>query len=130
MKIRNLAAALALVLIGSMCQDSSNEEIIGVENDSPARQNVEVFYLIDGEERLMVEVPPGSSVRLRNAITRRCTEGILIARYLDGEEVERRGPGVCAGRPGESTATHRTRASCLPLSQSVYGHGFITRRFG
>lgn len=88
---------LLLVLMGSACGELSNDEIILAKNDSPERQNVEVFYLIDGEELLMVEVQPGSSPRLDSSITGRCTQGILIARYLDGEEVERRGPGVCAG---------------------------------
>jgi hypothetical protein len=77
----------------------SNEDVIGAKNDSPERQEVEVFYLLDDDEELLVPAPlaVGGSVRLEGSTTGRCTEGVLIARYLDGEEVERKGPGVCEG---------------------------------
>lgn len=40
---------------------------------------------------------PGSSLALEGSTAGECTEGVLVARYLDGVEVERRPPGVCTG---------------------------------
>jgi len=81
------------------CVEPGNQEVILAYNVSPDREEVEVFYLLDDVEELLVPVPigVGSSPQLREAITGQCTEGVLMARYLDGEEVERRGPGVCVG---------------------------------
>lgn len=96
--LRGLLLSTLLLLMASTCGgELSNREVIGAKNDSPERQDVEVFYLVDGEEQTLGLINPGGSIRLREAITGQCTEGVLIARHLGGEEVERRGPGLCVG---------------------------------
>jgi hypothetical protein len=92
-----MVLATAAVLTG--CIEPGNRDVIVAQNDSPERQEVEVFYLIDGEEQLLVPVPiaVGSSPGLESSVTGDCTKGTLVARYLDGAEVERKPPGVCVG---------------------------------
>lgn len=41
------------------CIEPGNRDVIVAKNDSPERQDVEVFYLPDGEEELLVRVAPG-----------------------------------------------------------------------
>jgi hypothetical protein len=86
-----------ILLVAATCAESTGIDVIGAKNDSPERQDVDVFYLSGDDEQLLVRIEPGSSVALESSITRQCTQGALIARYPDGEEVERRAPGVCVG---------------------------------
>lgn len=96
--VKRLAMTLVVVGVLSGCVEPGSRDVILARNDSAERQEVDVSYFVEGEEeQFLVRVPVGGSPGLREAITGRCTEGFLIARYLDGEEVERRGPGVCVG---------------------------------
>jgi hypothetical protein len=99
--MRHSSVSLSLLGILSLWSllTACNEPIrAAVRNETD--QQIEVFILSDqpsSNDVLVVTVEPGGSLSLSRQFFRPCTAESLVARTASGEEIERRGPGMCEG---------------------------------
>jgi hypothetical protein len=64
-----VAAIMILVAAVLGCVEPGSREVILAKNDSPERQEVDVSYVLDGEEeQFLVRVPVGGSPGLRKRL--------------------------------------------------------------
>ena len=92
---RTLLASLSLLSLLTACNEPNPA---AVRNDTD--QQIEVFVLSDQPARndvLAMTLEPGGSLSLSGQLFPDCTAESLVARTASGEEIERRGPGMCEG---------------------------------
>lgn len=90
-----VSAILALALTSCWIEPPGRP---GVVNDTD--QDIEVYILDHNRSRddvLAASLQPGGSITPSGTLVGPCTEETLVARIPNGEEIERREPGLCEG---------------------------------
>jgi hypothetical protein len=92
---RSLLLSLSLGMLLTACNEPDRAAVLN-ETD----QQIGVFVLSDQSSRndvLAMSLEPGGSLSLSGQLFPDCTAESLVARTASGEEIERRGPGMCEG---------------------------------
>jgi len=100
MRYRSVSRVFALglccsMVLGAACNEPDRAAVV---NDTD--QQIEIVIVSDQPTRnnlLVMTLDPGGSLSLSGQFFGECTAESLLARTAGGDDIERRGPGMCEG---------------------------------